>query len=128
VRVALALLVLSLAPPAPADAAAPADSLDYVGWFRMGMAARESGNDAEFLRCLRRSSGLAPWHPTPAYRLAGAWARNGERRRAIALLRSLLRQDLAYDFDTNPDFEPLHRARAWRSLLRERDRIREPRV
>lgn len=76
-----------------------------------------------YLENLRSANELRPNHPIIVYKLAGAYALNKRRTRAIQTLNQMLLMDATIDFDSDPDFKNVRGKKGYNRLIEFQEEI-----
>jgi sugar lactone lactonase YvrE len=90
---------------------------EYKTYFDSALVAYEQQDITGYLRLLQQADELRPNHPTITYKLAGAYALNKRRTRAIQTLRQLMLMDATIAFEQDSDFGNIVGRKGYEDLL-----------
>src|SRR6185295_4397719 len=96
--------------------------------YAAAMAAYERRDHGEYLGKLKVLASLRPTHPTILYKLAGAYALNGDAEETAGVLRRLAGLSIYRDVTADGDFASVLRADVVRQALESLARARSRRV
>jgi sugar lactone lactonase YvrE len=125
VRRPIAILVLAVL-ASPLAAADPPKSVGELD--RDLRAAYQKGDMAGFLRDAEELARLRPGQVRNLYNLACAQARNGQTDAALATLRALLAQRVAFDLDADTDFDSIRKTPGYAEVVAGMAALRQERV
>lgn len=86
-------------------------------YYNKAISAYEVQDFESYLSHLRKANELRPNHPKIVYKLAGAWALNNRKTRAIQTLNQMLLMDASVDFQSDPDFENIRKYKGYDRLV-----------
>lgn len=86
-------------------------------YYNKAISAYEVQDFESYLSHLRKANELRPNHPKVVYKLAGAWALNNRKTRAIQTLSQMLLMDASVDFQSDPDFENIRKYKGYDRLV-----------
>lgn len=94
-----------------------AQNLSLQARYDRAKEAYETKDFDVYLEHMRAANELRPNHPVIVYKLAGAYALNKRKARAIQSLNQMLLMDATIDFQNDPDFDNIKNYKGYRKLL-----------
>lgn len=94
-----------------------AQELSLQDHFNAAQEAYKKKDYENYLEHLREANEMRPNHPTIVYKLAGAWALNKRKSRAIQALNQMMSMDATVDFQSDPDFDNIRKYKGYDRLV-----------
>lgn len=105
-------------PPLPTDTEqALAKTVDVAEVMRRAEEWKAKDDLRRYTYALERALQLRPYSPTFMYRLAEAYAKQGQKTKAYNLLLRVQKQGLAINPDADKDFDPVRTTEVWKYII-----------